>query len=138
MKRVRLLCFTSIVMAIALIAAQAAYACTRALYVGADGTVITGRSMDWKEDMHTDLWAFPRGIQRDGAAGPNSPKWTSKYGSVIAAGYNIGSADGMNEKGLVAIILFLDESDYGARDSTRPRMSISLWGSIRARQFRYR
>jgi penicillin V acylase-like amidase (Ntn superfamily) len=128
MKRSRFIRATSLAMVIALLATQAATPCTRALYVGADGTVITGRSMDWKEDMHTDLWVFPRGIQRDGTGGPTSPKWTSKYGSVIAAGYNIGSADGMNEKGLVANILFLDESDYGVPDPARPRMSISLWG----------
>jgi penicillin V acylase-like amidase (Ntn superfamily) len=120
--------FSTLVFATALLATQAADACTRALYVGADGTVITGRSMDWKEDMHTDLWVFPRGIPRDGAGGAQSPKWTSKYASVIAAGYNIGSADGMNENGLVANILFLDESNYGIPDPARPRMSISLWG----------
>ena len=38
--------------------------------------------------------------------------WTSKYGSVIAAGYDIGTCDGMNEKGLVASLLFLPESVY--------------------------
>jgi penicillin V acylase-like amidase (Ntn superfamily) len=108
--------------------AMPAAACTRALYVGADGTVIVGRSMDWKEDMQTNLWAFPSGIDRDGAAGANSPHWTSKYGSVIAAGYDIGSADGMNEKGLVANILYLDESDYGQPDPARPHLAISLWG----------
>src|SRR5262245_35217761 len=31
------------------------YACTRALYVGEDGLVITGRSMDWGEDMYSNL-----------------------------------------------------------------------------------
>ncbi len=103
-------------------------ACTRALYVGADGTVITGRNMDWKEDLHSNLWVFPRGMERDGAAGPGSPQWTSKYGSLIAAGYDVGSADGMNEKGLVASILYLDESDYGAPDPQRPHLSISVWG----------
>jgi len=103
-------------------------ACTRALYVADDGTVLTGRSMDWQEDMHSDLWAFPRGMARDGAAGPGSPIWTAKYGSVIAAGYNVGSADGMNEKGLVANMLYLDESAYGPIDPARPHLSISLWG----------
>ncbi len=128
MTRSRLLCAIQLATAIAFVATQVAEACTRAVYVGADGTVITGRSMDWKEDMHTDLWAFPRGIQRDGAAGPNTPKWTAKYGSVVAAGYNIGSADGMNEQGLVANVLYLDESDYGALDPARPHMSIAVWG----------
>lgn len=101
-------------------------ACTRALYSGSDNTVITGRSMDWMQDMQTDLWAFPRGMARDGAAGPDSPKWVSKYGSVIASGYNIASADGMNEKGLVANLLYLAESSYGGLDN-KPPLSIGLW-----------
>jgi choloylglycine hydrolase len=128
MKRRHLFRSASLAALVALSAAPTASGCSRALYVAKDGTVITGRSMDWKEDMHTDLWAFPRGMERDGAAGANSPKWTSRYGSVIAAGYNIGSADGMNEQGLVANVLFLDESNYGQPDPERRHMSISLWG----------
>ena len=104
----------------------AAQACTRVVYLGESNTVITGRSMDWSEDMRTDLWIFPRGVARDGAAGPASPKWISKYGSVIASGYDVGSADGMNEKGLVANLLYLAESDYG-KVLDRPALSISLW-----------
>ncbi|RBP17338.1 choloylglycine hydrolase [Roseiarcus fermentans] len=107
-------------------AAAPAAACTRALYVADDGLVITGRNMDWAEDMHTNLWAFPRGIARDGAGGENTPKWTAKYGSVIATGYDIGTADGMNEAGLVANVLYLAESDYGPVDG-KPVLSISLW-----------
>ena len=34
--------------------------------------------------------------------GPLSVKWTSRYGSVIASAWDIATADGMNEKGLVA------------------------------------
>jgi len=103
-----------------------AAACTRAVYIGTQDTVMTGRSMDWAEDMHTNLWAFPRGIERDGAAGSNTPKWTSKYGSVVASGYELGSADGMNEKGLVANLLFLAESDYGTTEG-KPALSMALW-----------
>ena len=126
----RLFSRSAIAAAIAAIAAASpcrrVFACTRALYVGEGGLVITGRSMDWAEDMHTNLWAFPRGIAHDGAAGPNSPKWVFKYGSLIAAGYDIGSADGMNEAGLVANLLYLAESDYGQPDG-KPAISISLW-----------
>jgi choloylglycine hydrolase len=103
-----------------------AEACTRVLYTAPDGTVITGRGMDWAEDMHSNLWAFPRGMQRDGATGPKAPRWVSKYGSVIASGYDVGTADGMNEKGLVANLLYLAESDYGKPDG-KPALSISLW-----------
>ena len=101
--------------------------CTRALFVGADDVVITARSMDWVEDMHSDLWVFPRGMQRNGAAGPKSIDWTSKYGSLIVSGYNVGTADGMNEKGLVANLLYLAESNYGRPSGEKPLLSISVW-----------
>ncbi|HBS27865.1 MAG TPA: hypothetical protein DEB06_00085 [Phycisphaerales bacterium] len=102
-------------------------ACTRALWAGQDGLVVTGRTMDWMEDLHTDLWAFPRGMKRHGRAGAGSIEWTSRYGSVIAAGYNAGSADGMNERGLVMNLLYLAESDYGDHNG-KPGLSVSLWG----------
>lgn len=110
----------------AMISLPTVQACTRVVYLGEYSTVITGRSMDWAEDMRSNLWIFPRGISRDGAAGPSSPKWTSKYGSVIASGYDVGTADGMNEKGLVANLLYLAESNYGTPDQ-KPALSISLW-----------
>ena len=50
--------------------------------------------MDWAEDPGTDLWSFPKGLERDGGAGPGSIKWTSKYGSVISSFYNIGRSTG--------------------------------------------
>jgi len=60
-------------------------ACTRAVYLGPNQTVVVARSMDWMEDPGSNLWVFPRGMKRDGAAGPNSINWTSKYGSVITS-----------------------------------------------------
>jgi choloylglycine hydrolase len=112
---------------LAISATGIAVACTRTLFVGDDEVVITGRNMDWKEDMASNLWVFPAGIQRDGAAGPNSLRWTSKFGSVIVSGYEAGSTDGMNEKGLVANLLYLAESEYPKPDPERPFLSISLW-----------
>ena len=105
-----------------------ALACTRALYTGADNTVITGRSMDWSEDMRTNLWVFPSGIKRVGLAGPDSAQWTSKYGSVVSSIYEMASVDGMNEKGLVMNMLYLVETDYGQAAADHPPLSISLWG----------
>jgi choloylglycine hydrolase len=83
--------------------------------------------MDWKEDMHSNLYLFPAGIARDGASGPNSLRWTAKYGSVIVAGYEAGTTDGLNEKGLVANLLYLAESDYGTPKSKGPFLSIAAW-----------
>ena len=103
--------------------------CTRAVYLGPEDTIITVRSMDWKADMGTNLWAFPSGVERDGAAGSNSIQWTAKYGSVVAAGFDAGSADDMNEAGLVANLLYLTESEYvnPISDDARKPLSISLW-----------
>ena len=102
-------------------------ACTRAVYFGKEKQTVTGRSMDWVEDMQTNLWAFPRGMKRDGGLGKGSLEWTSKYGSVVASIYEGGSADGMNEKGLVANMLYLAESEYPSDDDKRPGVCISAW-----------
>lgn len=104
------------------------YACTRAVYLGSDNLVITGRSMDWMENMHSSLWIFPSGMSREGLAGPDSPKWTSKYGSVVTSVYNLATADGMNERGLVMNMLYLAESDYGSAKQGNPPLSVSVWG----------
>jgi penicillin V acylase-like amidase (Ntn superfamily) len=107
--------------------APIADACTRAVYLGANDQIITARSMDWKEDIGTNLWIFPRGMKRSGEAGPNSLQWTSRYGSVIASGYDISTTDGMNEAGLVANVLWLVESSYPKYDGKRPGLSIAAW-----------
>lgn len=102
-------------------------ACTRFVYFGDNDQIITARSMDWKSDIGTNLWIFPRGMERSGEAGPNSLEWTSKYGSVIASGYDISTTDGMNEKGLVTNILWLVESRYPEYDSKEKGLSIAIW-----------
>ena len=102
-------------------------ACTRVVYNGLDGTVMTARSMDWKEDPYTNLWIFPRGMSRSGETGNNSVHWTSKYGSVVASAYEICSTDGMNEKGLVANLLWLAESEYPKWDGQKPGLTIAAW-----------
>ena len=84
--------------AVSLMGIQPAEACTRAVYLGPDGMVVTGRTMDWKEDIMSNIYVFPRGMQRAGHNKEKTVNWTSKYGSVIATGYDIGTCDGMNEK----------------------------------------
>jgi penicillin V acylase-like amidase (Ntn superfamily) len=108
---------------------RAAHACTRAVYLGPDDTIITVRSMDWQSDLGSNLWAFPRGMPRDGAAGPQSIRWTSRYGSVVSTAFEAATADGMNEKGVVANLLYLAESEYvkPSRDDKRLPLSFSVW-----------
>lgn len=120
------------ILAIALVgalgaASSIALGCTRLVYLGAKGQVVTARSMDWRSDVETNLWIFPRGMKRNGEVGPNSIQWTSKYGSVIASGYDIATTDGLNEAGLVANVLWLVESEYPKFDSSRPGLTIAAW-----------
>ncbi len=83
--------------------------------------------MDWKLEIGSNLWAFPRGMRRTGAAGPDSVEWTSRYGSVVATGYDICTTDGVNEAGLAANVLWLAESEYPPNRGERPAMSLAVW-----------
>ena len=49
-------------------------------------------------------------------------------GSVVCAFYEVGTVDGMNEKGLVANTLYLVESDYGKPDGKTTSTTITpVW-----------
>jgi len=106
-----------------------AAACTRIVYKGPNGTVLTGRSMDFPLDIPANLWIFPRGMKRNGEVGSNSIEWTSRYGSVIASSWDIAAPDGMNEKGLVANMLWLVQSQYPAfnKDGNKKGLTIAAW-----------
>lgn len=111
-----------------LAAVSSSWACTRLVFHGANGHVITARSMDWKSDIVSNLWVLPRGKQRTGETGPNTVRWTSKYGSVITSGYDISTTDGVNEAGLNANLLWLVESQYPAfGTNSKPGLSIAAW-----------
>lgn len=102
-------------------------ACSRVVYHGPNNTVLTGRTMDWKYELGTHLWILPRGAVRNGAVGGKPVTWTSKYGSVVASAYDICSPDGMNEKGLMANMLWLEESVFPLYDGKMNAMSIAVW-----------
>jgi penicillin V acylase-like amidase (Ntn superfamily) len=101
--------------------------CTRVVYLGSGQRIVTGRSMDWRTAIGTSLWALPRGVHRTGQAGPGSADWVSRYGSVVATGFDISTTDGVNEAGLVANLLWLAESQYPDAADTGPGMAVSLW-----------
>ncbi len=92
-----------------------------------DGQAIVGRTMDWFEDPGSNLWVLPRGIERNGRVREDPLRWTSGYGSLVTTMYDLGTADGVNERGLDGNLLFLAESDYGTRDARMPGLAVSLW-----------
>jgi len=126
MKIVKFL-FISISLFVLSFVTKKADACTRVVYQGINNTILTGRTMDWKEDSRSNLWIFPRGMERNGEIGANPFRWTSKYGSIVTSAYDICSTDGMNEKGLVANLLWLAESEYPDWNGKKPALSIAAW-----------
>ncbi|MFZ4861602.1 linear amide C-N hydrolase [Sphingobacterium sp. Mn56C] len=109
---------------------QTSDACTRVVYKGPKNTIITARSMDFTIPIPSNLWLFPSGIARDGSTGANTVKWTSKYGSMATSSWDIAVSDGMNEKGLVANMLWLVSSKYPEfqKDGKGKKgLAVSLW-----------
>jgi penicillin V acylase-like amidase (Ntn superfamily) len=100
--------------------------CTRAMWTTSGGLVLVGRTMDWEHDMCTNIWALPAGIKRDGLV-VGGLSWTAQFGSVVSTAYDIASADGINDAGLGAHLLWLAESDYAERDPARPGLAPSIW-----------
>ncbi|MGF1531690.1 MAG: linear amide C-N hydrolase [Puniceicoccaceae bacterium] len=66
-------------------------------------------------------------MERSGLAAVNPLEWTSQYGSVVLTTYDIGVADGINEKGLAVHMLYLPETSVGPRDPSLPGLAMSLW-----------
>ncbi|MDE6187012.1 MAG: choloylglycine hydrolase, partial [Duncaniella sp.] len=51
--------------------------CSRVLYVGNDSLRIVGRSLDWKTPIPTNLYVYPRGMEKKGHDLPGAIQWTS-------------------------------------------------------------
>ena len=115
--------------------ASDASACTRILWNDNSKAVLSSRSMDWEPSTSKPvLVVAPRGISRAGndvgtseTKMANPARWKSKFGSVFVTAEDAGTADGMNEKGLVAHSLWLNATDYGTRDASKPGVNVGLW-----------
>ena len=110
------------------------FACTRILWNNNQFGVLVARSMDWPESTEPVLWFLPRAMKRDGSkcgtetvVKENPLRWTSKYASLVTSIYGVGSADGMNEKGLGGHLLYLAKTEFGTRDPKKKGVSAILW-----------
>jgi choloylglycine hydrolase len=111
-----------------LFSAQSADACTRVLWASPDSQVLVGRNQDWTERANSAFRVYPRGIERTGAVAENPHKWTSKYGSLVLSAYDMGTHEGVNEKGLSAHALYLAvEAAFGERDPKLEAIGIMQW-----------
>lgn len=120
--------FISVLFSTAILLTNEVQACSRFTYDGLKDLVLIGRSMDWDDDVQTNLWAYPAGIKRIGdKSSANSLNWTAQYGSVVATAYDLGSADGINSAGLDVNLLYLSEADYGKPQAAKKDLSVFNW-----------
>jgi len=105
-------------------------ACTHITLKGADGTIVSGRTMEWGDfDLHMNLLVVPRSSalkshpMPDGKAGKN---WKAKYGFVGIDMLDMAYIDAMNEKGLSALMLYFPGSaEYPKYDPAQAADSIT-------------
>jgi choloylglycine hydrolase len=104
-----------------------AYACTT-FFINKNGQMVFGRNYDWVTDagmVCTNL----RGLSKTSLKTENGEtiSWISKYGSITFNQYGKEfPTGGMNEKGLVVELMWLDETKYPAND-TRPAVGVLQW-----------
>lgn len=126
MKRFRLFMAAAAVLG----AAVSASPCSRVVYLADDTTqVVVGRTLDWRTPIPTNLYVYPAGMKK--VSMPEGPRyeWTSRYGSVLAVGYDGGVTEGMNERGLVMNGLFCKTGVYRTETTApagTPVMSLAV------------
>ena len=87
MKRFRLLIAGAAILGAAAVASP----CSRVTYISADTTeVLVGRTLDWRTPIPTNLYVYPAGMKKMSMPEGPAYHWTSKYGSVLAVGYDGG------------------------------------------------
>ena len=104
------------------------FLCTTFL-LSSGGRHVVGKSYDW--DMSQGLvFVNKRGVQKQGLPSPTGgsvPQWKSKYASLTFNQYGREIPNGgMNEKGLVIEIMWLDSSVYPPADQ-RPSIDGLQW-----------
>lgn len=109
-------------------------ACTDFKLTAKDGTLLITRSMEFGQDLQSNVRTSPRGRVVITTTPNNKPGlgWTAKYGYIYIDGFNVdASFDGMNETGLTFEFLYLPgETQYQTIPAGKDKQAIpySLFG----------
>jgi choloylglycine hydrolase len=116
-----------IVLTFVLLQASILYPCTT-FFINKNGQLVFGRNYDWVTDagmVCTNL----RGLSKTSMKTENGEtiSWLSQYGSITFNQYGKEfPTGGMNEKGLVVELMWLDETRYPDNDN-RPAVGVLQW-----------
>jgi choloylglycine hydrolase len=114
--------------AAALVSASLASACTGIRLKAVDGSVVSGRTLEFGFFIPTDIVAIPRGhrFASDTPIGPGL-SWTSKYATVGAVLQGTtGALDGLNEKGLAVGVFYFPTFSYAETTKQTQARSVSI------------
>ncbi len=106
---------------------RAAIACT-GFFIHHNGKMVFGRNYDWMAD-ESIVCTNQRGLAKTSMKMPdgNSISWVSQYGSITFNQYGKEfPTGGMNEKGLVVELMWLDGTTYPEPDE-RPSIGVLQW-----------
>ena len=107
------LCVVSLVVTV--IMPGPAAACSEVALTDNADIAVSARTMDFPIDLKPDIKIVPRGQQMTSNApdGEKGLSWSSKYGFVGVNALDMDRyCDGLNEKGLSAAFLWLEETEY--------------------------
>jgi choloylglycine hydrolase len=106
-------------------------ACTGIRVLSTDGSVVYARSMEFAENLHSDVIIIPRGkaFTSVGPRGKPGLAWKSKYAIVGANGYGLPSiVDGTNEKGVgIGIFYFPSYAKYQRLPPGEESKALAPW-----------
>lgn len=104
---------------------QSLHACSAVLLACGD-QLVAGRNYDWHMG-HGLVMVNQRNMSKQAFSFDNPAKWVSRYGSVTLNQYARElPCEGMNEKGLVIAMLWLNETEYPDSDK-RPSVTVAQW-----------
>ncbi len=113
-----------------------AIACTDFRITAQDGTVVIARSLEFAQDLKSNLRSSQRGrtVNTQTPDGKPALAWRAKYGYLFLDGLNVdATVDGMNEQGLSFEYLYLPgETEYqtapaGQEKQALPYMQFGDW-----------
>jgi choloylglycine hydrolase len=114
MKQLKVVVWVLLV-AVTSVCGRDALACTTFCYADG-GTLVFGRNYDWNIGDGMVL-VNKRNVLKRALVEPGAAQWTSKYGSITFNQYGREfPTGGMNEKGLVVELMWLDATEYPPSD----------------------
>ncbi len=121
--------YISIVLVIFSTAPVSSIACTEVRLKSKDNSVVVGRSMEFAQELNSNVIVQPKGQKRISKLpdGSNGKKWTAKYGVIYLDGFGLDIAvDGFNEVGLsVGELYFPGEAKFAEPPKKKKSRAIS-------------